>query len=101
MGARLEEYKKVAPDFSFIHVEEFSGPEELAKYLAVTYTKEELEALSLSISVVRGSWKEWQRLASISGWMFEQGEMGIASSAQSSSSVIGQMSASLSQDMEN
>ena len=33
MGARLEEYKKVAPDFSFIHVEEFSGPEELAKYL--------------------------------------------------------------------
>ena len=33
MGARLEEYKKVAPDFSFIHVDQFSGPSELAKYL--------------------------------------------------------------------
>ena len=33
MGARPEEYKKVAPDFSFIHVDEFSGPSELAKYL--------------------------------------------------------------------
>ena len=33
MGARLEEYKKVAPDFSFIHVDQFSGPSELAQYL--------------------------------------------------------------------
>ena len=33
MGARPAEYKKVAPDFSFIHVEEFSGPAELAQYL--------------------------------------------------------------------
>ena len=33
MGARPEDYKRVAPDFSYIHVEDFSGPEELAKYL--------------------------------------------------------------------
>ncbi|KAL4220606.1 Alpha-(1 3)-fucosyltransferase 7 [Mactra antiquata] len=33
MGAHPDDYKRVAPPGSFIHVEEFSGPEELAKHL--------------------------------------------------------------------
>ncbi|KAF7278084.1 glycoprotein 3-alpha-L-fucosyltransferase A-like [Rhynchophorus ferrugineus] len=33
MGARPEEYQKVAPEGSYIHVEEFEGPQELAAYL--------------------------------------------------------------------
>lgn len=33
MGAHPDDYKRVAPPVSYIHVEEFSGPEELAKYL--------------------------------------------------------------------
>ena len=33
MGARLEEYQVVAPHNSFIHVDQFKGPKELAEYL--------------------------------------------------------------------
>ncbi|CAG9768581.1 unnamed protein product [Ceutorhynchus assimilis] len=33
MGARPEDYQKSAPEGSYIHVDEFSGPEELAAYL--------------------------------------------------------------------
>ena len=33
MGARLEDYERVAPYNSFIHVEQFKGPKELAEYL--------------------------------------------------------------------
>lgn len=33
MGARPEEYKKYTPDNSFIHIEEFPSPKELAEYL--------------------------------------------------------------------
>ena len=33
MGARPEEYEKVAPYNSFIHVDKFKGPKELAEYL--------------------------------------------------------------------
>lgn len=33
MGARPSEYAAVAPRNSYIHVEEFAGPEELAAYL--------------------------------------------------------------------
>lgn len=33
MGARPQEYAAVAPHNSYIHVEEFAGPEELAAYL--------------------------------------------------------------------
>ena len=33
MGARLEDYEKAAPYKSFLHVDQFSGPEELAKFL--------------------------------------------------------------------
>ena len=33
MGARLEEYQAVAPHNSFIHVDQFKGPKELAEYL--------------------------------------------------------------------
>lgn len=33
MGAPLEDYKAVAPPKSFIHVDEFAGPEQLAHYL--------------------------------------------------------------------
>ena len=33
MGARLEEYEAVAPHNSFIHVDQFKGPRELAEYL--------------------------------------------------------------------
>ena len=33
MGARQEEYEAVAPFNSYIHVDEFKGPKELAMYL--------------------------------------------------------------------
>lgn len=33
MGAHPDDYKRVAPPGSYIHVEDFSGPEELAEYL--------------------------------------------------------------------
>ena len=33
MGARKEDYLAVAPPHSFIHVEDFSSPKELARYL--------------------------------------------------------------------
>jgi glycoprotein 3-alpha-L-fucosyltransferase len=33
MGARKEEYERVAPHNSFIHVDDFGSPKELARYL--------------------------------------------------------------------
>ena len=33
MGARVEDYEAVAPPNSFLHVDSFSGPEELAEHL--------------------------------------------------------------------
>lgn len=33
MGARPREYGKVSPRHSYIHTDDFSGPQELAKYL--------------------------------------------------------------------
>ena len=33
MGARLEDYEEVAPYKSFLHVDMFPGPRELAQYL--------------------------------------------------------------------
>ena len=33
MGARPEDYANVAPHNSYIHVDQFKGPEELAEYL--------------------------------------------------------------------
>ncbi|VDP08809.1 unnamed protein product [Schistosoma mattheei] len=33
MGASYEEYKRVAPPHSFIHVDQFESPEKLANYL--------------------------------------------------------------------
>lgn len=33
MGAKASEYAAAAPHNSYIHVEEFAGPEELATYL--------------------------------------------------------------------
>jgi len=33
MGARPRDYAKVAPPHSYIHVDNFAGPQELAKYL--------------------------------------------------------------------
>ena len=33
MGARPDDYKAVAPHHSFIHVDQFKGPRELAEYL--------------------------------------------------------------------
>ena len=38
MGSRLEDYEAVAPRNSFLHVDSFSGPEELAEHL--TYLHE-------------------------------------------------------------
>ena len=35
MGAELEEYQRVAPQNSFIHVNQFKGPKELAEYLHI------------------------------------------------------------------
>ena len=33
MGASPEEYTKLAPHHSFLHVDQFKGPRELAEYL--------------------------------------------------------------------
>ncbi len=33
MGARPEDYRRSAPEHSYIHVEDFAGPKELAEYL--------------------------------------------------------------------
>ena len=33
MGARYEDYERSAPYKSFIHVDQFAGPKELAAYL--------------------------------------------------------------------
>ena len=33
MGARLEDYEVAAPHKSFLHVDQFSGPRQLAKFL--------------------------------------------------------------------
>ena len=33
MGARLEDYEMAAPHKSFLHVDQFTGPEDLAKFL--------------------------------------------------------------------
>lgn len=33
MGARLSDYESVAPPNSFLHVDNFSGPEELSDFL--------------------------------------------------------------------
>ena len=33
MGARPQDYQAVAPHQSFIHVDQFTGPRELAEYL--------------------------------------------------------------------
>ena len=33
MGARPEDYARAAPHHSFIHVDEFPGPEQLARHL--------------------------------------------------------------------
>ena len=35
MGAKLSEYEAVAPWKSFIHVDDFAGPKQLAEYLRV------------------------------------------------------------------
>ncbi len=33
MGARPEDYARSAPEHSYIHVDDFEGPKELAEYL--------------------------------------------------------------------
>ena len=42
MGARPKDYKKVAPYNSYIHVDDFDGPKELAEYLKVLENDDDL-----------------------------------------------------------
>ena len=35
MGARPEDYARVAPHYSYIHVDQFRGPRHLAEYLHI------------------------------------------------------------------
>lgn len=42
MGARPQDYEKVAPLKSYIHVDEFHGPKELAEYLHLLDNDDEL-----------------------------------------------------------
>ena len=42
MGARKTEYEKVAPPHSFIHVDDFNSPEQLAEYLHLLDQNDEL-----------------------------------------------------------
>ena len=42
MGARPEDYAKVAPPNSYIHVDEFPSPEQLADYLQLLHQNDDL-----------------------------------------------------------
>lgn len=42
MGARLEDYSSAAPAKSFLHVDQFSGPAQLARFLHKLDQDEEL-----------------------------------------------------------
>ena len=42
MGARPEDYRKVAPPHSFIHVDEFESPRHLAEYLTMLDKNDDL-----------------------------------------------------------
>ena len=42
MGARPQDYERAAPYKSFIHVDDFVGPKELAEYLKTLEDNEEL-----------------------------------------------------------
>ena len=41
MGARPEDYARAAPHHSYIHVDQFRGPRELAEYLLLLDREEE------------------------------------------------------------
>ena len=42
MGAPLEDYQRLAPPYSFIHVDSFKSPKELAEYLNVLDNDDDL-----------------------------------------------------------
>lgn len=42
MGAHPDDYKRVSPDRSYIHVDDFSSPKELAQYLHELDTNDDL-----------------------------------------------------------
>ena len=42
MGARPQDYKRAAPYKSFIHVDDFDGPQELAEFLKTLEEDDEL-----------------------------------------------------------
>lgn len=42
MGAAPEDYRRAAPHYSFIHVDEYTGPKQLARYLAELDANDEL-----------------------------------------------------------
>ena len=67
MGATKEDYERVAPPHSFIHVEDFDSPSELASYLDLLITNHTLyqEYLSWKGSGRFIDTKFWCRLCSL------------------------------------
>ena len=73
MGARPEDYEKVAPNNSYIHVDEFKGPKELAEYLHLLDNDDDLynqyfqvrclQCKSFIISIIISSGKVQENLS--------------------------------------
>ena len=59
MGARPEDYAKSAPHKSFIHVDDFDGPKELAEYLHKVDQDDQLynEYFKWKVSYLCTEWK--------------------------------------------
>ena len=56
MGARLEDYEQVSPYKSFLHVDQFSGPKELAEYLLELDKDDQAYNQYLQVRLSRVEW---------------------------------------------
>ena len=54
MGARLEDYQKVSPYKSFLHVDQFAGPRELAEYLIKLDKDDEAYNMYFKVRILAG-----------------------------------------------
>ena len=59
MGARLEDYELAAPYKSFLHVDQFSGPRQLAKFLHKLDQDESLYNEYFKVRNVSGGFFLW------------------------------------------
>ena len=56
MGARPADYQKAAPYKSFIHVDQFKGPRELAEYLVELDRDDQKYNMYFQVTKHRGKW---------------------------------------------